>query len=66
MPVSWWLAMIINCAATILLGEYICLKFEQKEIKIFDKILDIVAQESTQKPKKKEREKFELKEVITL
>lgn len=72
MPVSWWLALVIECAVVILLGEYVCLKFEQKEIKIFDKIMDIVSHEKTQlKMKKKDLhgkdgEALELKEVVTL
>jgi Integral membrane protein S linking to the trans Golgi network len=70
MPVSWWLATIIEAAVAILLGEYVCLKFEQKEIQIFNRIMDIVSHEKVQLKKKKKdrqpRDNFELKEVITL
>eukprot|EP01017_Pseudomicrothorax_dubius_P012915 TRINITY_DN15510_c0_g1_i1.p1 TRINITY_DN15510_c0_g1~~TRINITY_DN15510_c0_g1_i1.p1 ORF type:complete len:205 (-),score=25.99 TRINITY_DN15510_c0_g1_i1:102-716(-) len=41
---SWWFVNLSVCGTTVLLGEYILIKFEQQEIRLFENLLGIGTQ----------------------
>ena len=62
---GWFIINFTTFLITVLLGEYICIRFEQQEIKIFENIFNMAGGTLPVRKSKKEKEEtdIELKEI---